>query len=253
MQYKEFENQDHKDAALNLKKAQLIVGMLAIVLMFLVVLLGVFFVQWVAAARYAFESQNESILAWEQAANAYGQIEFLQIELSEYEVVMKKLAGYVGHASYRSPIASQRDGATASRALATRPVEQKSGNTYTSTYSNGSLVPDIDDIISVNGKKLQYVGDWELTAYNPTVAQCDADPWTTASGARTNPGLTCAIDRRYWKFGTRFWVSGFGEVVAHDTGSKVLGQKRMDICMMDVKMARTLGRWRARVYLICDD
>ena len=92
-----------------------------------------------------------------------------------------------------------------------------------------------------------------MTAYNPTVAQCDSDPWTTASGARTNPGLTCAIDRRYWKFGDRFWVSGFGEVVAQDTGSKVLGQKRMDICMIDVKMARTLGRWKARVYKIVDE
>ena len=229
MQYQENERQirdwNEIDAARTLKEMQLIIGALAVFLIVLAVVLSLLIGSWVAACRRAEELRSVSGSILGQIGDAYSQIDFLQLELSEYEAVMKKLSGY---ASHRSTIASR-------------------GNT--NTYAN----PNFDGIISVGGKKLQYAGIWEMTAYNPTVAQCDSDPWTTASGARTNPGLTCAIDRRYWKFGDRFWVSGFGEVVAQDTGSKVLGQKRMDICMIDVKMARTLGRWKTRVYKIIDE
>lgn len=109
-----------------------------------------------------------------------------------------------------------------------------------------------NDIIEIGGRKLVPVGTWELTAYNPVAWQCDEDPWTTASGAKTKPGYTCAIDRAYWSFGTRFWVVGFGEVVAEDTGSKVKGRNRMDVCVSSIEMARTLGRWHTAVYMIED-
>lgn len=242
MQYQGNEAQlkgwNEADAAKTLEETQLIVGMAAAVMILLAVVLSLLFSAWITEGIRAEELRAVSSVILGRAAENERQIDFLQLELGEYEVVMKKLSGYSGHASYRSPIAG-------------RGGSEGYQNTYTG--HNGSKLPAFDGIISVGGKKLQYVGDWELTAYNPTVGQCDSDPWTTASGARTNPGLTCAIDRRYWKFGTRFWVSGFGEVVAQDTGSKVLGEKRMDICMMDVKMARTLGRWRARVYVIIND
>jgi len=240
MQYQENERQskswNEADAAKTLKEMQLIIGALAVFLVILAVVLSLLVGSWVVACRRAEELQGVSGSILRQMGDAYDQIGFLQLELSEYEAVMKKLSGHTAYAAYRSSIASKGN----------------SAGTDTYAGSNGSGLPGFDGIISVGGKKLQYTGIWEMTAYNPTVAQCDSDPWTTASGARTNPGLTCAIDRRYWQFGDRFWVSGYGEVVAQDTGSKVLGQKRMDICMIDVRMARTLGRWQARVYKIID-
>lgn len=65
-----------------------------------------------------------------------------------------------------------------------------------------------------------------------------------------SPGYSAAIDRRYWSFGTLFYVSGIGLVEADDTGSKVLGRNRMDICVGDYAFARSLGRWYADVWLV---
>jgi len=95
-----------------------------------------------------------------------------------------------------------------------------------------------------------YVGQWECTAYNPVAWQCDSTPEITATGNRVQPGYTAAIDPRYWRFGTRFYVSGFGEVIADDTGGAVKGFNRIDICVQDVGFARQLGRWTADVWLI---
>lgn len=96
----------------------------------------------------------------------------------------------------------------------------------------------------------RYLGRFECTAYNPVAWQCDSTPHITATGNRVQPGYTAAVDPRYWRFGTRFYVSGFGEVVADDTGSKVLGPRRLDICVQDLRFARELGRWWTDVWLM---
>lgn len=96
----------------------------------------------------------------------------------------------------------------------------------------------------------RYLGRFECTAYNPVAWQCDSAPHITAAGNRVQPGYTAAVDPRYYKLGTRFYVSGFGEVVADDTGSKVLGPRRLDICVQDLRFARELGRWWADVWLV---
>lgn len=80
--------------------------------------------------------------------------------------------------------------------------------------------------------------------------QCQGDPRVTASGRRVSPGYTVAVDSKYWKFGTRFYIEGFGEVVAEDTGSKVRGRNRIDICVEDIGFAKKLGRWKARVWVL---
>lgn len=96
----------------------------------------------------------------------------------------------------------------------------------------------------------QYLGRFECTAYNPVVWQCDSTPHITATGNRVRPGYTVAIDPQYWEFGTRFYVSGIGEVVADDTGAKVKGRNRLDLCVGDLRFARELGRWWADVWLM---
>lgn len=96
----------------------------------------------------------------------------------------------------------------------------------------------------------RYLGQFECTAYNPVAWQCDSTPNITATGNKVQPGYTAAVDPRYYKLGTRFYVSGFGEVVADDTGSKVLGPRRLDICVQDLRFARELGRWWANVWLV---
>lgn len=173
----------------------------------------------------------------EQTLLATSQSEQLEAELVFYEYQSKRLAGLASSQNVKPTYSYQHQ----RNNQASRAELARDGKTL---FDSG--------IMMVSGRKLQPVGEWELTAYNPTVGQCDSDPWTTASGARTKPGITCAIDRRYWSFGTRFWVAGYGEVTAEDTGSKVKGQNRMDICVGDIRLARLLGRWKAAVYVIIE-
>lgn len=96
----------------------------------------------------------------------------------------------------------------------------------------------------------RYAGVFECTFYNPVREQCDETSHITATGKRVSPGYTAAVDPKYWKFGTRFYIEGFGIVRAEDTGSKVKGANRIDICLSDAGFARQLGRRRARVWVL---
>lgn len=77
----------------------------------------------------------------------------------------------------------------------------------------------------------ELVGEFKLTFYSPTTDQTDSTPNITASGAEVKPGVTVAVDPRYWKLGTKFYVEGYGYVVAEDTGSMIKGPRTMDVCV----------------------
>lgn len=114
--------------------------------------------------------------------------------------------------------------------------------------SRGSLGRDADRCFG--WRQGTYVGQWVCTAYNPVAWQCDSTPEITATGNRVQPGYTAAIDPRYWRFGTRFYVAGLGEVIADDTGAKVKGRERIDICVQDIAFAKQLGKWVADVWVL---
>lgn len=51
----------------------------------------------------------------------------------------------------------------------------------------------------------------------------------TASGTRATAGRTVAADRRYYKFGTKVWIKGYGYRIVEDTGGAVKGRDRFDV------------------------
>lgn len=62
------------------------------------------------------------------------------------------------------------------------------------------------------------------SSYNPTVEQCDGDPFTTATGLRVRFGVV-AVDPKVIKLGSRLWVSGYGYAIAADTGGLIKKMK----------------------------
>jgi 3D (Asp-Asp-Asp) domain-containing protein len=62
--------------------------------------------------------------------------------------------------------------------------------------------------------------------------------------------LTIAVDTRYWSLGTKFYVEGFGVVVAQDTGGAIRGKNKVDICVSSVAEARRLGAQKLRYWVI---
>jgi 3D (Asp-Asp-Asp) domain-containing protein len=58
------------------------------------------------------------------------------------------------------------------------------------------------------------------------------------------------VDTKYWKFGTKFYIEGFGVVEAQDTGSAIKGRERMDVALLDKAKAYALGVEKRKVWVI---
>jgi len=93
----------------------------------------------------------------------------------------------------------------------------------------------------------------EVTAYTHTGDR-------TASGKWPKPGM-CAIDPKFFKFGTRFYVEGYGFATAEDTGRLIKGVRpgqrtakgellaNMDLFMESEREAEAWGRPVVKVYV----
>lgn len=96
---------------------------------------------------------------------------------------------------------------------------------------------------------MEYVGEWLGTYYAPNPKECGNNKGLTASGLPVEPGRTIAVDPKYWKLGTKFYIEGIGEVQAIDTGSAIKGRNRFDFCVLDTKLSGA-GNFKAKVYVI---
>lgn len=113
---------------------------------------------------------------------------------------------------------------------------------------NYSLFGGLDQRDSVN--KGKYVGKFTGTAYTPSKEECGNDKGFTNSGVPIVPGVSVAIDTKYWPFGTIFYIKGLGYTVAMDTGSAIKGKYRFDFSVLDKKFAQELGTRKWDVYLV---
>ena len=113
-------------------------------------------------------------------------------------------------------------------------------------------IPEDSDT-AVDYSKLEYVGEFEGTAYTPSPSECSNSLGYTASGKAIVPGVSIAVDSSYWKLGTKFYIEGLGYVVAMDTGSAVKGKYRFDYAVFDRDFALKLGRQKWKVYLVLED
>ncbi|MBR4111082.1 MAG: hypothetical protein IKK43_05290 [Clostridia bacterium] len=103
---------------------------------------------------------------------------------------------------------------------------------------------------AVDYSKLEYIGEFEGTAYTPSVEECSNNLGYTASGKPIIAGVSIAVDNKYWKLGTKFYIEGLGYVVAMDTGNAVKGKYRFDYAVFDRDYALKLGRRNWDVYLV---
>ena len=84
-----------------------------------------------------------------------------------------------------------------------------------------------------------------VTAYSPTVQECDASPLVTASGKRVYVG-GIAADLSVFPFGTILQIPGYNggkPCTVIDTGSLIRG-KTLDVFMWSSEDARQWGRRR---------
>lgn len=93
----------------------------------------------------------------------------------------------------------------------------------------------------------QPTGVFNASFYTPSCAGCTG---ITASGAKATPGVTIAVDSRYWKLGTRFYVEGFGILIAQDTGGAIKGKNRVDICVSTTAEAYRLGKKNLKYWVL---
>jgi Uncharacterized protein conserved in bacteria len=98
--------------------------------------------------------------------------------------------------------------------------------------------------------KGKYVGKFLGTAYTPSKEECGNNKGITKSGEPIIPGVTVAIDSKYWSFGTVFYIKGLGYAVAMDTGSGVKGKYRFDFSVLNRDFAKQLGTRKWDVYLV---
>lgn len=96
----------------------------------------------------------------------------------------------------------------------------------------------------------QYLGKFLGTAYTPCASECGNDLGITNSGKPIIPGISIAVDKNYWPFGTIFYIKGLGYAVAMDTGSAIKGKNRFDFAVFDKNFANKLGSSYYDVYLV---
>lgn len=118
----------------------------------------------------------------------------------------------------------------------------------------------VDEVIEVEYIVLtesQYKGQYEpierpyrvetltVTAYAPLDNQsgicADSDPTSTSTGTYPAVG-TVAVDPERFPYGTEFYIPGYGEGVALDTGAAVRADNnKIDVCMNTYAEAKEWG------------
>jgi len=96
----------------------------------------------------------------------------------------------------------------------------------------------------------RHIGSFLGTAYTPSIEECGNTKGITNSGKPIIPGISVAIDNKYWPFGTVFYIKGLGYAIAMDTGSAIKGKYRFDFSVLDKDFAKVLGTRQWDVYLV---
>ncbi len=86
------------------------------------------------------------------------------------------------------------------------------------------------------------------TAYSPTVAETDNNPWVTASGMKSAFGII-AVDPKVIPLGTLVYVEGYGYAIAGDTGGFIKGEK-IDVFFYSTKDASKWGIKKVKIYIL---
>ena len=101
------------------------------------------------------------------------------------------------------------------------------------------------DKISTNWKRGKVMFWRKYVASGPNKGQ-RKKVGVTSSGAKAKKG-TIAADVRYYPYGTKMIVPGYGKGVVEDTGSAIKGPARIDVFFKSRKEALRWGRQKVTV------
>lgn len=107
------------------------------------------------------------------------------------------------------------------------------------TYVEGTATPPKNFI-----KSFEVIA----TAYSPTYAETDSNPWMTASGLRSGFGIV-AVDPTVIPMGTLLYVEGYGYAIAGDTGGAIKGNK-IDVFFYYPWEANKWGVRKVKIYIL---
>lgn len=86
-----------------------------------------------------------------------------------------------------------------------------------------------------------------LTAYSPTVEECDQTPFITADGRRVEFGIVASCKKI--PFGTKIYIQGLGIFRVHDRGGAIKNN-RLDIFYFSTYYAKRFGVQKRRVIFL---
>lgn len=219
-------------------------------------LCGVFVAVGVAGISYADSKKtaNEYIEKSETLNSGFEELEFKQNELldkiNEVEEQKQELADEQERILSEAEIIAQNNERLIKENINLQNTLLKAA--ATGITPQHYTIPE-DSEVAVDYSKLEYVGEFEGTAYTPSPDECSNSLGYTASGKAIVPGVSIAVDNNYWKMGTKFYIEGLGFVVAMDTGNGVKGKYRFDYAVFDKEFAFKLGRQKWKVYLVKED
>lgn len=101
---------------------------------------------------------------------------------------------------------------------------------YTALYPTYSALNQKynEELATKNNRR--YIGKAKITAYTPSPSE-NGGYSVTATGMSLagNEYKIVAADPSYWRYGTRFYIEGVGEVTMQDCGGAIKGSNRFDL------------------------
>lgn len=121
------------------------------------------------------------------------------------------------------------------------------------TYKN--LVGELREVLLHKDHLIQSLQEGQVltvTAYSPTVDQCDDTPFITANNNRVRDGIVAVspdLFSRGWVFGRKVYVVDYGVYEIDDLMAQRM-QNTIDIFMFNRQHAVSFGKKQLRVYLL---
>lgn len=110
-----------------------------------------------------------------------------------------------------------------------------------------NLENQINELTSELEKKNNtFLGEFRVSFYTPTDGSSTG---ITASGNKAIPYYTVAVDPSIIPLGTKLYIEGLGEAIAHDVGGAIIGNK-LDYCVASTDEALKLGVKTLNVWIL---
>ena len=123
---------------------------------------------------------------------------------------------------------------------APQPMPENIGYDRYYNIDNSVAEKQWEEYLEKKDKESRYIGEFQLTFYTNSVADCGKTDGITASGNIARSNHTIAMDSRF-PFGTIVEIEGFGTYTVEDRGGKIRGNI-IDIYVDSQEEANQLGR-----------